>query len=112
MLAVVKKEEKAVAASQLLSDLRPELLSHRGPGFSENLPLAVNKAKVASLPVSYIVTKNQVLSPNFYFLSLLWMNRLKSILKFGRVFPLNIEEIYAGELMQSFPIFYEVGHYE
>ena len=54
MLAVVKKEEKAVAAaSQLLaSDLRPELLSHWGPGFSENPPLAVNKAKVASLFVN------------------------------------------------------------
>ena len=46
--AVVGKQEKAVAASQLLSDLRPELLSHWGPGFSENPPLAVNKAKVAS----------------------------------------------------------------
>ena len=46
--AVVGKQEKAVAASQLLSDLRPELLSHWGPGFSENPSLAVNKAKVAS----------------------------------------------------------------
>ena len=41
--AVVGKQEKAVAASQLLSDLRPELLSHWGPGFSENPSLAVNK---------------------------------------------------------------------
>ena len=49
-------EEKAVAASQLLSDPRPELLSHWGPGFSENPSLAVNKAKVASFPVNYIVT--------------------------------------------------------
>ena len=48
VVAVVGKEEKA-AASQLLSDLRPGLLSHWGPGFSENPLLAVNKANVASL---------------------------------------------------------------
>ena len=57
VVAVVGKEgreSRVAAASQLLSDLGPGLLSHWGPGFSENQLLAVNKANVASyLAVSY-----------------------------------------------------------
>ena len=52
VVAVVGKEgreSRVAAASQLLSDLGPGLLSHWGPGFSENPLLAVNKANVASL---------------------------------------------------------------